>query len=162
MAAEFLLKKLNNKGNVVELEGVPGSSSARERGEGFHKVIDKEKGIKIVAKQPADFNRSKGLSVMENIIQGHKNIDAVFAQNDEMALGAVQALKSAGLKDVVVVGFDGTDDGLKAVKDGSMTATIAQQPVLIGQKAVETAVKVVDGKDVKKTIPVPLELKTGK
>lgn len=162
MAAKFLLKKLNNKGNIVELEGIPGSSAARERGEGFHKVIDKQKGIKLVAKQPADFNRSKGLSVLENIVQGHKNIDAVFSQNDEMALGAIQALKSAGLKDVLVTGFDGTDDGLKAVKDGSMTATIAQQPVLIGQKAVETAVKVVNGKDVKKTIPVALELKTGK
>ncbi|WP_153945083.1 substrate-binding domain-containing protein, partial [Acinetobacter baumannii] len=86
------------------LEGIPGSSAARERGQGFHEVIDKEKGVKIVAKQPADFDRAKGMSVMENILQGNKNIKAVFAHNDEMALGAVKAIQSAGLKDVVVVG----------------------------------------------------------
>lgn len=160
MAGEFLLKKLNKKGNIVELQGVSGSSSARERGKGFHKVVDDEDGINVVAKQPANFDRSKGLSVMENIIQSHDDIDAVFSQNDEMALGAIQALKSAGLDDVIVTGFDGTDDGLKAVKDGSLTATVAQQPKLIGQKAVETAVKVVNDKDVADEIPVDLELKT--
>lgn len=84
MAGKHLLELVGNGANVVELEGVPGSSAARERGQGFHKVIDGK--LKVVSKQSADFDRSKGLSVMENIIQGNKNIQGVFAQNDEMAL----------------------------------------------------------------------------
>ncbi len=88
MAGEFLLKKLGGKGNLVELEGIPGSSAARERGEGFDSAIAGKPGVKLVAKQPANFDRAQGLTVMENILQGNKDIQGVFAQNDEMALGA--------------------------------------------------------------------------
>jgi ribose transport system substrate-binding protein len=158
MAGDFILEKLGKKGKVVELEGIPGSSAARERGEGFHKAVDAVKDIKVVAKQAADFDRAKGLSVMENILQGNKDIQAVFAHNDEMALGALQALEAAGLKNVVVVGFDATDDAVKAVKDGKMAATVAQKPAEIGQKGVQTAVKVVNKESVEKFIPVSLEL----
>ncbi|GEN32669.1 MULTISPECIES: ribose ABC transporter substrate-binding protein RbsB [Aneurinibacillus] len=158
MAAEYLLEKIGKQGNVVELEGIPGSSAARERGKGFHEIMDKEKNVKIVAKQPADFDRAKGMSVMENILQSNKDIKAVFAHNDEMALGALKAIQSAGLKDVVVVGFDATDDAVAAVKDGRMGATVAQKPELIGKQAIEVAKKVVAGEKVEKNIPVALEL----
>jgi ribose transport system substrate-binding protein len=158
MAGDFIAEKLGNKGKVVELEGIPGSSAARERGEGFHKAIDGVAGIKVVAKQAADFDRAKGLTVMENILQGNKDIQAVFAHNDEMALGALQAIEAAGLKNVIVVGFDATDDAVKAVKDGKMAATIAQKPIEIGQKGVETALKVAKKETVDKFIPVSLEL----
>ncbi|MFT9848229.1 ribose ABC transporter substrate-binding protein RbsB [Aneurinibacillus sp. REN35] len=158
MAAEYLLEKIGKQGNVVELEGIPGSSAARERGKGFHEVMDKETGVKIIAKQPADFDRAKGMSVMENILQGNKDIKAVFAHNDEMALGAIKAIQSAGLKDVVVVGFDATDDAVAAVKDGRMSATIAQKPELIGKQAIEVAKKVAAGEKVEKDVPVKLEL----
>ncbi len=91
-------------------------SAARERGKGFHNVADKS--LKVVAKQAADFDRAKGLSVMESILQANSDIKAVFAHNDEMALGALEALKSAGKTDVVVVGFDATEeDAVKAVND---------------------------------------------
>jgi ribose transport system substrate-binding protein len=162
MAGEYILQKIGKTGNVVELEGIPGSSAARERGEGFHSVIDKESGIKVVAKQPADFDRAKGLNVMENILQGNKDIKAVFAHNDEMALGALKAIEAAGLKDVVVVGFDATDDAVKAVNDGKMNATVAQKPELIGKYAVEAAKKAAAGEKVEKSIPVELELITKK
>ena len=158
MAANFLKEKLAGKGKVVELEGIPGASAARERGQGFHNVIDKEAGIKVAAKQPADFDRARGMSVMENILQGQKDVAGVFAHNDEMALGALQALESAGLKDVVVVGFDATDDAVAAVKAGRMAATVAQKPELIGKAGVDTAKKIIDGASVEKNIPVPLEL----
>jgi ribose transport system substrate-binding protein len=161
MAAKFILEKLKNGGNVVELEGIPGSSAARERGEGFHQVIDKASNIKVVAKQAADFDRAKGLSVMENILQSHKDIQAVFAHNDEMALGALEALEAHGMKDVIVVGFDATDDAVKAVKEGKMAATVAQKPELIGENAVKTALKVLNGEKVEKFIPVPLDLVKG-
>ncbi|UZJ80992.1 ribose ABC transporter substrate-binding protein RbsB [Fictibacillus sp. KU28468] len=160
MAGDYIAKQLKGKGNVVELEGISGSSAARERGEGFHKAVDKEKGIKIVAKQTASFDRAKGLNVMENILQGNKKVDAVFAHNDEMALGALQALEAAGLKDVVVVGFDATDDAQKAIKEGKMAATVAQKPEMIGSEAVQTAVKVNKDEKVEKFVPVDLDLIT--
>ncbi|PTB19241.1 ribose ABC transporter substrate-binding protein RbsB [Trinickia symbiotica] len=158
MAAEFMLQKLGGKGNVVELQGIPGSSAARERGDGFDKSIEADNGVKIVTKQPADFDRAKGLSVMENIIQGNKDIQGVFAQNDEMALGAVKAIQAAGLKNIIVVGFDATDDAMAAVKAGTMTATVQQQPELIGQYGVQTAMKLAQGQPVDKLIHVPLNL----
>ncbi|MCG9093664.1 ribose ABC transporter substrate-binding protein RbsB [Laribacter hongkongensis] len=158
MAAEYLLEKIGNQGDVVELEGIPGASAARERGQGFHDVIDQAKDVKVVGRQPADFDRAKGLSVMENILQANKNVKGVFAHNDEMALGAVQALEAAGMKDVTVVGFDATDDAVNAVKAGKMSATVAQKPELIGKTAVDAAKKIIDGQPVDKSLPVPLDL----
>ena len=158
MAGEFLLEKLGGKGNIVELEGIAGSSAARERGQGFHQVVDGKADVKLLAKQPADFDRAKGLSVMENIIQGNKGIQGVFAHNDEMALGAVKAIQAAGLKNVVVVGFDATADAVASVKAGTLAATVQQQPELIGQYGVQTAKKLIAGQPVDKFIPVPLNL----
>jgi ribose transport system substrate-binding protein len=156
IAGKHLIELVGNGANIVELEGVPGSSAARERGKGFHKVIDGK--LKVISKQSADFDRSKGLSVMENIIQGNKNIQAVFAHNDEMALGAIEALKSAGLTNVKVIGFDGTNEAKEAVNKGDLSATIAQRPDVMGQTAIETAKKVLDGQKVEAKIPVDLEL----
>lgn len=158
MAAEFLLGKLGGKGRLVELEGIPGSSAARERGQGFHAVTDGKAEVKVVAKQPADFDRAKGLSVMENILQGNKDVQGVFAHNDEMALGALKAIQAAGLKNVAVVGFDATADAVASVKAGGLAATVQQQPELIGQYGVQTAKKLIDGQQVEKFIPVPLNL----
>lgn len=158
MAGKFIVEKLGGEGRVVELEGIPGSSAARERGEGFHNIVDHEAGIEVVAKQPADFDRAKGLTVMENIIQATPDFEAVFAHNDEMALGALQALEAAGMEDVMVVGFDATDDAVKSVEEGKMAATIAQQPEIIGSTGIETAVKVANGEDVEEFIPVELQL----
>lgn len=158
MAGEFIKEKLGGKGNIIELEGIPGTSAARERGKGFHEVVDADANLKVVSKQPADFDRAKGMSVTENLLQGHKDVNAIFAHNDEMALGAVQALEAAGVKNVIVVGFDATEDAVKAVKAGKLSATVAQKPELIGKTGVEVAKKIVDGKPVEKFIPVPLEL----
>ncbi|MCM3023458.1 ribose ABC transporter substrate-binding protein RbsB [Heyndrickxia ginsengihumi] len=155
MAANFIINKVGKHAKVVELQGTPGASAARERGQGFHEIADKK--LDVIAKQTANFDRTQGLNVMENLLQGHKDIQAVFAQNDEMALGAIEAIKSSG-RDIVVVGFDGTDDGIKAVKEGRLSATVAQQPVLIGKQAVIAASKVLQGKKVKSRIAVPLKL----
>jgi ribose transport system substrate-binding protein len=95
---------------------------------------------------------------MENILQAHGDIVGVFAHNDEMALGAVEALEAAGLKDVIVVGFDANEDAVKAVEAGTMAATVAQKPTIIGQQGVTTAIKVAAGEKVDKFIPVALEL----
>ncbi|WP_088052627.1 ribose ABC transporter substrate-binding protein RbsB [Virgibacillus dakarensis] len=160
MVGEFIAEQLGEEGKVVELEGIPGASATRERGQGFHEIVDDMDGIEIVANQTANFDRTEGLSVMENIIQSADQIDAVFAHNDEMALGALEALEAKGVSDVIVVGFDATDDAVEAVEGGRMDATIAQKPELIGESAIETAEKVVKGEKVEEFIPVELELIT--
>jgi ribose transport system substrate-binding protein len=159
LAAEFLAKQINYKGQVVELEGIAGSSAAIDRGKGFNQVISQHADIKVVAKQTANFNRAEGLRVFENILQAQPEIAGVFAHNDEMILGAVQAAQAAGRdKDIVFVGFDAVDDAVNAVKAGQLAATVAQQPAVIGQLGVKTAVEFLNGKSVKKDIPVPLSL----
>ncbi len=97
---------------MIELQGIAGTSAARERGEGFQQAVAAHK-FNVLASQPADFDRTKGLNVMQNLLTAHPDVQAVFAQNDEMALGALRALQTAGKSDVMVVGFDGTPDGEK-------------------------------------------------
>ena len=94
---------------------------------------------------------------MENILQANPDIKGVFAHNDEMALGALEAIKATG-KDISIIGFDATDDAVLAVKDGSIKATVAQQPDLMGAIAVETALKIINGETVEKSIPVEVTL----
>ena len=155
MAAEHLISIVGEGAAVAELEGVPGSSAARERGEGFNNIA--ADSLDVVAKQTANFNRSEGLSVMENILQANPDITGVFAHNDEMALGALEAIEASG-KDIAVVGFDATDDAVKAVEDGRLDGTIAQKPEMIGEMAVEAAVQSLEGEEVEASIPVELEL----
>ncbi|QPB41585.1 ribose ABC transporter substrate-binding protein RbsB [Rodentibacter haemolyticus] len=156
MAGDFIAQKLGDGAKVIQLEGIAGTSAARERGEGFKQAIDEHK-FNVLASQPADFDRTKGLNVTENLLAGKTDVQAIFAQNDEMALGALRAIKAANKK-VIVVGFDGTEDGVKAVKSGKMTATIAQQPDLIGSLGVVTADKVLKGEKVEAKIPVDLKV----
>ena len=154
MAGKYISEQVGANARVIQLEGIAGTSAARERGEGFMKAVESE-GLDLLASQPADFDRTKGLNVMENMLASRPNTQAVFAQNDEMALGALRAVKASG-KDILIVGFDGTDDGIAAVKSGMLGATIAQQPGMIGAIGVESAVKVLKGESVEKSIPVPL------
>ena len=156
MAGDFIASKLGKNIDVIQLEGIAGTSAARDRGEGFAQAVQAN-GFKVLASQPADFDRTKGLNVMENLLAAHPDVKAVFAQNDEMALGALRATQAAG-KQVLIVGFDGTDDGKAAVKSGKLGATVAQQPALIGAIGVETADKVLKGESVEKYIPVPLQV----
>ncbi len=157
MATQYIVDLLGEGTKVAELQGTSGASAAIDRGTGFHNVADEK--LTVVASQTADFDRSKGMSVMENILQGNGDIQAVFAANDEMALGAVEAISGAG-KDIKVVGFDATDDAIAAIKDGRMAATIAQQPDLIGRTAVENAIKLFAGETIPKSIPVEVTLIT--
>ena len=130
MAARFLCNALGGEGKVVELEGIAGTSAARDRGKGFNDYMSNEcPGIEIVARQTANFNRAEGLTVFENILQAQDEIDGVFAHNDEMILGAIEAAVAAGRADeIVFVGFDAIDDAIAAIKDGTLAATVAQQP----------------------------------
>ncbi len=162
MSAEYVLDKFKDeKGpiNVVEIQGIPGASATRDRGEGFHNIMDKNDKFNFISIQAADFDRQKGLQVMENIIQANPNIQVVFAHNDEMALGAVKAIKASGIN-ALVIGFDGNDDAKDSIDANEMTATIAQQPDLIGALGVELANKIYNGESIKDKIAADLKVYT--
>ncbi|MFD9498067.1 substrate-binding domain-containing protein [Streptomyces sp. NPDC060035] len=160
LAAKALADKLRGKGSIVVLQGTAGTSASRERGAGFTAGLKAYPGIKVVATQPADFDRTKGLDVMTNLLQSHPGITGVFAENDEMALGAVKALGSKAGKSVSVVGFDGTPDGLKAVEAGTLYASVAQQPKELGKIAVRNAVRAAEDKKVDSMVKVPVKVVT--
>ena len=157
LATQYIVDTLGENVKTAELVGTSGASAAIDRSQGFHNIADKK--LKVVASQTADFDRTQGMTVMENMIQADSSIQAVFAGNDEMALGAVEAISGAK-KDVLVVGFDATDDAIEAIRQGRMGATIAQQPDLIGSTAVENAIRLTMGESIPKEIPVEVTLIT--
>ncbi|UCD43701.1 MAG: ribose ABC transporter substrate-binding protein RbsB [Chloroflexota bacterium] len=162
LAGQFLCEALQGAGKVVELEGIAGTSAARDRGQGFNDYMSQEcSGVEIVARQTANFDRAEGLTVFEDILQAQPEIDGTFAHNDEMILGAIQAAEAAGRAEVIIfVGFDATDDAVQAVRDGKLAATIAQQPAEMGRLGVNVAVRHLSGEQVEGYIPVDLSLVT--
>ncbi|AWW39480.1 MULTISPECIES: substrate-binding domain-containing protein [Streptomyces] len=160
LGAKALAEKLGGQGTIVILQGQAGTSASRERGAGFAEGLKDYPGIKVVAKQPADFDRTKGLDVMTNLLQAHPDVDGVFAENDEMALGAIKALGSKAGKSVQVVGFDGTPDGLTAVENGTLFASVAQQPKELGRIAVDNALRAADGEKLSQLVKVPVKVVT--
>lgn len=155
MATEYLIELIGDGAKVAELQGVPGASATIDRGAGFHEAADE--ALNVVASQSANFDRAEGMSVMENVLQSDGSIQGVFAHNDEMALGALQAIAATG-KDIKVVGFDATDDAVDEVKAGRMAATVAQKPELMGETAILTAIRLIAGEEVEKSLPVEVEL----
>jgi ribose transport system substrate-binding protein len=165
LGAQQLLKAVPNGAKVAMLIGIPGASAARDRGKGFTDAVAdasiNTKGAKLVAQQVANFKRDEALNVMQNILTANPDLAGVFAQNDEMALGAVQAIKAKGLTGkVFVVGVDGIDDAKAAIKAGDMLATVAQQPDVMGKLAVEAAIKLANGQSVDSKQDVPLKVLT--
>lgn len=159
MAAKYIEEISGKDANTVQLEGIPGASATRERGEGFTNIA--EKSLNVIDSQTANFDRAEGLTVMENMLQANPDIQAVFAQNDEMALGAIEAIQSAGKTgEIQVVGFDGTEDGIKAVEAGTLSATVAQQPSEMGKLAMQAAFDYFAGETIEEYIASPLELVT--
>lgn len=150
-AGEWLKEKTGGNCNIIELTGTVGSSSAQDRATGFSKVVEQNGGMKMLASQTGNFERSEGQKVMENLLQAHGDgIDAVFCHNDQMALGAVQAIKAAGYKpneDIFVIGIDGEMDAFKSVIAGEMSATVVSSP-MYGPITFDTVEKVLAGEAV--------------
>jgi galactofuranose transport system substrate-binding protein len=139
-AAESLAKAMNGNAKIIQLEGTTGSSPANDRRKGFEDAIKAHPGMKIVASQSGDFARDKGRQVAETLLQAHPDASAIYAHNDEMAIGAIAALEAAGKKpgqDVMIVSIDGTRDALQAIIDGKMLATVECNPKF-GPKAFQT------------------------
>ncbi|HMJ91405.1 MAG TPA: ABC transporter substrate-binding protein [Candidatus Acidoferrum sp.] len=156
MAADWLVKKLGGKGNIVELQGTPGAAPAIDRKKGFDEVIAKIPGMKVIKSQTGDFTRSKGKEVMEAFLKAEgKNINAVYAHNDDMALGAIQAIEEGGLKpgvDVIVVSIDGVKPAFEAMVASKLNCTVECNP-LLGPAAFDAIEAVKAGKEVpKKTV----------
>ena len=135
-AAQWLVDKLNGKGNVVVLEGVLGAQSSEDRKEGSSQIFAKYPDIKIVAQQTGKYNRVVAMNVTENILQSQPKVDAIFCYNDEMAMGALAAVTASKRKDIIITGFDAIKDAVAAIKKGDLTMTIALPMFDMGRLAV--------------------------
>jgi ribose transport system substrate-binding protein len=161
VAAAYLVEKLGGKGNIAILEGIPGHETGDSRLKGFHSVIDNAPGIKVVASQTANWERDQGFNVFQNIMQSHPEVQALFTCSDLMALGAVEAISTAGKNGkIMVVGFDALKDARDAIQAGAMAASVAQHPEEMGKVGVESAVRILKGEKVPEYIPVKIELVT--
>jgi ribose transport system substrate-binding protein len=161
LAARCLVDRLAGKGEVALISGVPGNESQDARAKGFIDAVAEVPGMKVVAQQPANSERALGLTVMENILTAHPDVKGVFATNDQMALGAMEALDARGLRgQVAIVGFDATKEAAQATVDGKLAGSVAQNPRAMGQKGVEAALAALDGRPVDKRIDTGTELVT--
>jgi ribose transport system substrate-binding protein len=151
LAGEFICKALSNKGKVALITGVLSQQTHIDRSGGAEDAL-KACGITVVAKQPADSLRDKGQTVMENILTANPDLNGVFATNDLMALGALEAIKSAKKTGIVVVGFDANPDAIASILAGGMTASVAQSPTNMGKFGVESALKAIKGETIAKVI----------
>lgn len=162
IAGQFVARALDGRGRVAVVEGIPGHETGDSRLRGFREAIAEHPGIEIVASQTANWERDQAFNVTQNILQSHPELQALFAANDVMALGAVEAVAAAGRTgELIVVGFDAQDEAKAAIEEGSMDATIAQHPREMGRRAVESAWRLLQGEAVPPEQPVRIELVTG-
>jgi ribose transport system substrate-binding protein len=161
LAARVLAEALGGQGELALIHGVPGNESQDDRAAGFVDALAAHPGLKLVARLPANSERALGLTVMESIVTAHPGVKGVFATNDQMALGAVEAMEARGLRGKVkIVGFDATAEAVRATVEGKMAGTIAQSPRLMGHKGVEAALSALAGRTVEKHIDTGTEAVT--
>ena len=160
IAMKFIAEKLGGKGNIVMIQGLNGQAAQIQREQGAKEIIEQFPGLNMIAQQTAEWDRAKSMDLMQNWIQSYgTKINAVFAHNDEMGLGAVKALQDAGMKDkVIVVSIDAIADALQAVKKGDLDATVFQDARKQGAGAIETAVKIARGQQFDREVLIPFKL----
>lgn len=161
IAGRYVVERLDGRATVAILEGIPGHETADSRLRGFHDAVREAEGVRIVASQPANWERDQGYNVFQNMLQAHPEIDTLFACSDQMALGALEAIAAANRTNQIrVIGFDALEEARQAIIEGRMLATVAQFPSEMGRHAVESAVKFLNGEEVPEFIPVRIELIT--
>jgi ribose transport system substrate-binding protein len=161
VAGQHLVELTGGKAHVGLLEGIPGHETGDSRLRGFHDAVKGSPGVKVVASQTANWERDQGFTVFQNMLQAHPDIDTVFACNDMMALGAIEAIAAAGKTGKIrVIGFDAVDDARKAIENGTMVASVAQFPSEMGRIAVETAARLIRGEKPPPESQVRIELVT--
>lgn len=147
LAGEYIAEQIGGRGKVLNLQGDMANQTAQARNEGLHQALDQYPEIQVID-QSAHWRQEEGLSITENILTSDPDIVAIFAANDPPALGALQALKSAGRTDVIIVGFDAIPDAVEAVKNGELKATVAQFPRVMGVVGVDLMVRHLNGEEV--------------
>lgn len=160
LAGEALMEAIGGEGEVAVLRGISGLPSSNERFQGFNEAIADYPDVEVVAAQSAEYDRARGLDVLSNILQANPDIVGVFAENDEMALGGIQALGDAAGTDTMVVGIDGTEDARAAIEEGTMYATVAQQAFELGKVGMEQALRFLDGETLDEVTVVPVQVVT--
>lgn len=156
LAADYLIQMAKNKGKYAEIKGIEGTSASISRGEGFNdRMISSN--MTLAATITAHFDRKKGAEMTARLLNTHPDLTAIFAQNDEMALGALETIEARGLK-IIVIGFDGTIEAINAVKSGKMTATISQQPEKIGEQAIQQALSYKNKQSIPSEVLVEVKL----
>ena len=161
LAGQFLVDSLNGKGKIVEIQGTLGTNVAQNRSEGFNIIMKENPGMEIVACQTANFDRATGMSVMENILQANPQIDGLYCANDEMLLGALEAIEAAGrLDEIVMCGCDALDETIQAIKDGRVEATIAEPPFFLGKAILNCAFDYLNGEEVEAYVILDNQLVT--
>lgn len=160
LAGQFVIEKLGGKGEVAILEGVSGNDAAIKRKAGFLEALKGSPDIKVVSSQVANWNREQAFNIFQNILKANENLKAVFGCNDEMALGAYSALEQSKIsKDkIIIVGFDAVKEAIDAVNAGKIDATIAQQPILMGEKGLDLALEILTGKPVDASYSTELKI----
>lgn len=136
------------EGVILEIQGTAGSTTMMQRRDGFHEAIEGVEGLEIVQSSYCDYDRSKAIPATQDLLQAHDNVVAVFGHNDDMAIGAAQVCSEQGLDDVLVCGVDGLMEAVLKIKEGSYACTTSNDPVLLGQTAVDVAMQVMDGEEV--------------
>ena len=161
IAGQYLVDTLGGKGNIVEIQGIMGTNVAKNRSDGFNSIIKENPDMKIVACQVANFDRAQAMSVMENILQANDHIDGLYCANDEMLLGALEAIEGAGrLDEITMIGCDAIDETIEMIKNEKVEATIAEPPFFLGKAILNTAYDYLQGKEVEATVILDNELVT--
>ena len=161
LAGSYIAEKLQQKGEVAILEGIPGHETGDERLRGFHQEIDQYPAIRIVSSQTANWERDQGFNVFQNMMQSFPGIQALFACNDMMALGAIEAIELAGKTgDIIVIGFDAIKDARQAILKGTMAASVAQHPAEMGRLAVQYAEKLLKNETIPANVSVSIDMIT--
>ena len=159
LAGQYVLDHVEAGSQVAIIEGIAGNVSGQNRRDGFFDTVSGT--LEVVASQPADWDRSRALDVATNILQANPDVRAIYCANDTMALGAAEAVRALGLQDqVIILGTDAIPEALEAVREGRMAGTVAQFPYEIAWIAVESAIKIAEGRPVSTHIDAPIRLLT--
>lgn len=158
LVAQYIVDNVGEDARTLVVSGTPGASATIDRTKGFKSIADKS--LKVLSTQSANYDRATALNTTQNMLQANSDVQAIFAMNDEEAMGAVQAVKAAGKSDIIIVGIDGSPDANASIKAGDLTATVAQQPRKMGKMGVQAVIDYYQGKKVKKQVNVPVNLVT--
>lgn len=161
IAINYIAEQLDEEGDIVMIQGNPGQSAEILRGTGAKETLENYPNMNLLKEQPAKWSREEALTLTQNWLQSSENFEAVFAQNDEMAMGALSAIENANKKDdIILIGVDAIPDALNSIAEGRLDATVYQNSAGQGAEGLEIALKIINGEDYEEEVLIPFELVT--